>query len=77
MKTMSRPPWTPDDEHERLMDETVEAVEAWKAAEKAMWAKFVEARARGVKINHLLDRIGDEPSRATVFRRLRDANEAE
>lgn len=79
MATMVRPTWSPEtDEHRRLVEETVAAVKAWRAAETAMWAKFVEAKAAGAKVSYLLNAIEeddptrDDPSRATVFRRLKE-----
>lgn len=63
--------WKPKtDDHRRLMAETIAAVAAWKKAEEDMYAAFAAARDGGVKMTHLLEAVGDEPSSATVYRHI-------
>lgn len=79
MQAVSRTPRFPDAEQQRLIDEAVEKNRTWLAtdeanqkAEQEMWDAFERARANGVQANHLLDAIGEKPSRATFFRRIKD-----
>jgi hypothetical protein len=79
MRTMSRPPRSPDAEQQRLIDAAVAANREWlkideaaQAAEQEMWDAIERARVGGAQANHLLEALGDKPSRATFFRRFRD-----